>query len=833
VPQPEPAGSFTPEYLRDDAFRSLSEWVEYVLDHDRQALGEWVQQFRFDFDPFICKEETTAEKPKPPPGARRQLVPTSEDFKNPAEVRGAKTAAPKPKTAEFISPSENLAEFAVPPPSQLQLELESLQQHFLEMEGGLDAPERLALWPELAWRHAELKNPSDAAICWINRIWEARDGERALLRELAGKWAQMEKIAAEPKRLGEALDRLSFKETPSAAEVRALVAGVVYGALQDPAPQALLDRLPRLQQFLERHENSISVRAVWLGWYHLCKLAGNDDLGLARVRDRLLDRLIQHGLSAEHDLPQFLRAAGHQDSERLRLVRAQADKLHDMALEWYRDCDASSHGSAHYVDLIFSFGFARLGETARSRELLRFAEEAVAHRHSRLAEDARRTLSALAQAKSDEERHNHEQAAKLCDEIQNADEFLLRSFRYRIEQALRGQRHSGPLPQEIRDDIERRLPKDKLNSGRYTVDRMRERSDILEPQEELDPYRTWLTENINPELDRELAKLHDVKRPKDLVQTVQGLWKAAARESSQAVDRLSILAESVMLSPRAGESFALELLAMVEPTLERLPSEAANPKIVDRQALLLERALFIAGNYDRSDLVQRLMRQFVLLLQRVQQAKARTWYVNRAFGQCLRSLRKLGLRDDIGMLIEQATTIILHGKSLEELKARSEIDQRGGKMPSSWPNTVEGLLYLAGGWIYFGWHDRALPILDAARLLLQSHDDASRSGSMGIPDYVNLASAYVEVLGQAPADFALRRIEELFLKMRRFREGFSTTQNFLARFHLAIIEAVVMSIVSEDFAIGPGARRWLDDDEYLVRRRIHRDHKQMKELAEV
>src|SRR5262249_54858200 len=203
----------------------------------------------------------------------------------------------------------------------------------------------------------------------------------------------------------------------------------------------------------------------------------------------------------------------------------------------------------------------------------------------------------------------------------------------------------------------RRMPKDKLNTGRYAVDRMRERSDILEPQEELEPYRNYFTENINPELDRELAKLHDVKRPRDLVQKVQVLWKGAAGESSQAVDRLSILAESVMLSPRAGESFALELLAMVEPTLERLPSEAANPKILDRQALLLERALFIAGNYDRSDLVQRLMRQFVLLLQRVQQAKARTWYVNRAFAQCLRSLRKLGLRDDIGMLIEQATTI--------------------------------------------------------------------------------------------------------------------------------------------------------------------------------
>ena len=30
-------------------------------------------------------------------------------------------------------------------------------------------------------------------------------------------------------------------------------------------------------------------------------------------------------------------------------------------------------------------------------------------------------------------------------------------------------------------------------------------------------------------------------------------------------------------------------------------------------------------------------------------------------------------------------------------------------------------------------------------------------------------------------------------------------------------------MVSDDFTMGTQARRWLDDDEFLVRRRIHRD----------
>lgn len=34
---------------------------------------------------------------------------------------------------------------------------------------------------------------------------------------------------------------------------------------------------------------------------------------------------------------------------------------------------------------------------------------------------------------------------------------------------------------------------------------------------------------------------------------------------------------------------------------------------------------------------------------------------------------------------------------------------------------------------------------------------------------------------------------------------------------------VALAVSGDDFAMGAAARRWLDDDEYLVRRRIHRD----------
>jgi cellulose synthase operon protein C len=39
---------------------------------------------------------------------------------------------------------------------------------------------------------------------------------------------------------------------------------------------------------------------------------------------------------------------------------------------------------------------------------------------------------------------------------------------------------------------------------------------------------------------------------------------------------------------------------------------------------------------------------------------------------------------------------------------------------------------------------------------------------------------------------------------------------------------VVWTVISDEFQFGTEARRWLDDDEYLVRQRIHADvRKQM------
>ncbi|MFO0824841.1 MAG: hypothetical protein U0792_17270 [Gemmataceae bacterium] len=57
-------GKFIPESVPDGAFRSLEDWVDYVIESEQQPLAAWIEATRFDFDHFICKD-TSGPKPKP------------------------------------------------------------------------------------------------------------------------------------------------------------------------------------------------------------------------------------------------------------------------------------------------------------------------------------------------------------------------------------------------------------------------------------------------------------------------------------------------------------------------------------------------------------------------------------------------------------------------------------------------------------------------------------------------------------------------------------------------------------------------------------------------
>ena len=221
-------------------------------------------------------------------------------------------------------------------------------------------------------------------------------------------------------------------------------------------------------------------------------------------------------------------------------------------------------------------------------------------------------------------------------------------------------------------------------------------------------------------------------------------------------------------------------------------------------------------------MVQQLVDQFVELL-KAKPEEQRFELINVVAAQCLRSLRKLGLRDEIDKFLQADAGRGARRADGGPAPAQVPGQGREGRgQVDLWGKVLQSLLHLAGGWLTFGLNDQAAPILDEAREELIGPNPAP----LPAKDYTSLAQAYVAALGQGPAETGLPRITELFRKMDpdRITNTF-TTAKFYSRFHLNLVEETVLAVVSDDFALGPAGRRWLDEDEYLVRRRIHRDMK--------
>jgi hypothetical protein len=754
--------AFTPHRLPEQAFRPLQDWVDYVLDQEAEAMRAWVQSFRFEFESFVGRDEAGAA-----PAAAGKPAGTSTP---PAEVAPQFQEVPcTQQPSHAPATADEAASTSIPDstPDSTQ-RLRELEDRFLALEGPEAAEQRQALWPELARLHAAAGNVADAAVCWLHALWDRHD----LPDEWLAAWLEAE-IGGTPFAGVEGLLRLS---SPTSADVRMAAAWIIAAAATAPPPSVLDDALlPALRQFLERHEALLPARAAWLAWLALTGKSA-DVLALARARDRLLARLLEHGLHPELELPGFLRFAGSRDSDRLAAVRNRLGRLRDLAQQWIvqaaqfgRGVNADPELTGAYADLLFAFGQAQLGDESQSRLLERRAADVLARR----------------------------------DEVHD---FLLEAFAWRIEQARSG-RHQGPLPVEQCEYLEQL---DRL--ARYKVDRLRHSSRILEPQERIDPYRLW--RRTRDSLSRQLALLPDVRDRSELAERIRQLCVSHEAPAAQ----LRILAVGLELAPRVGERFTLELLERVAPVVDAL-SAAAEPAALLERAAVLERGLFLAAHYDQDARVQEFTAQFHRLLE-LPRARNLPATLESLAGQCLRSLRKLGLRDQVDRLLQYMADQVLEGRSLEQFREASQLN---------WPIVLRALLGIAEGWLYFGRTEHALPWLDEARRLLFDWEQLYEPTAQ-TRDKSRLACAYATALGQAPTRLALERFEEFFHRLGTIRDTF-TTHTHYSLSQLEVVEAVVLAIISGDFAAGPAARRWLDEDEFLVRRRIHRDLRAALERA--
>ena len=123
---------------------------------------------------------------------------------------------------------------------------------------------------------------------------------------------------------------------------------------------------------------------------------------------------------------------------------------------------------------------------------------------------------------------------------------------------------------------------------------------------------------------------------------------------------------------------------------------------------------------------------------------------------------------------------------------------------------------LAVGWFVAGDEEAGNRVLNAAREAL------FYAAAGDLQNRTAVALAYADALGFAPAGIALGRLEELFQRLDRVTVHCSSNCYFTLQ-PLRLIDTVLRAVVTDEFTVSPGVRAWLDGDEFLVRRRVHRD----------
>jgi tetratricopeptide (TPR) repeat protein len=353
-------------------------------------------------------------------------------------------------------------------------------------------------------------------------------------------------------------------------------------------------------------------------------------------------------------------------------------------------------------------------------------------------------------------------------------DLLSRAYVARVGHALEGLSAETPLPSEISSSLNALAKLD-----RYKVDRVRQCSKVLEPHERLDPIMAFQRGEADPR-GPEFAELRGAAEPSVIE---KGVVEIMTKAKASAADERARLYDGVMdFFPAIAHERAIGHLDTILGNVHDVPPP--------RRVQLLEEALMLAGHLGEEELARRIFAALEPLVASVGPDGAAE--IAPLAAGMLRTLRRFGLRDEAQRLLG-ALQAAAKGRAPAHLVAR---------------------LHTAAALAYLGEVERARPVFEEALTALQA--------DLPMPERLKLTRALARALGTAPIAYAMSGLEQLEKKLDVVTDSFNTNSHVCLSV-LDFMESLVLGYASEDLAVDPIARRFLDEDEYLVRRRIHRD----------
>ncbi|MEZ6127009.1 MAG: hypothetical protein R3C49_28155 [Planctomycetaceae bacterium] len=153
------------------------------------------------------------------------------------------------------------------------------------------------------------------------------------------------------------------------------------------------------------------------------------------------------------------------------------------------------------------------------------------------------------------------------------------------------------------------------------------------------------------------------------------------------------------------------------------------------------------------------------------------------------------------------------------------VAERSKPRPDRNPSrNICGYLQLAGGWFYSARIAVGRDIDTVRDVLLSNRQE--KQLVFAAKKQTDLAMAYIGAVGQAPLQEASERLNDLFENLTGVHEAAFVKSHYSLK-QLDIVEALIQTIVSDSFTMDQASLRWLDDEEFLIRRRIHRDLRTM------
>lgn len=710
------------------AFRPLSEVLEYTTPV-RRSLPAWqVGDSRLSFAE-VKLADAVVEPPVPlvpVPVLPLPTVPT------PASASWLTRLADRllggrPERPKRVAKAERRSSRVIAPAVRSTPDRDAHRRR-LE-QAVIDSPTATA-WAELAVATADTARPADAALCWVNALWD-RDPPPP---DWVAEWVRAER-----------------RGKPGPRLAAALAAEIGFG----PDPHADPVRMTELLKMVEAREGELPVRAVWLARQAAARSVGGDPLALARGRDRLLARLAADGPSLDLDAPAFLRFHGALDGDRFSDARKWLLNVREPVHKWlhklstnvrlgWAGLDPDPRPTAAYADLMLAWGLSRLGERTRADELTTHAERVLATAGGHGVDPAVHAV-------------------------------LVARFKARIRDA----QHGGGRPTGITDGPGHVDDPD----GGYVIAKFADRSRVLSPHPAGNPYRG---DDLAPLLGTDALghRLHHLARHPSADGVAAVLADTASDPTAATLPRVLLVAAEL---PVAYPHRVAERLMLLLPAAVALLPEAVR--------------VAFDSHANPQAYAQRLTNRLLLAACRL----ATRYDLNGGFGAFTRSLLDAAAGGDA--VVKAAT-----GEHLADLFGtlrKLGLTDLAGELAGVWADKPIG-------WFVMGREDKGWELLDVARdrlFVTKIDDDRERTAA---------AFEYVAALTHAPPRLALGRLEELFQRLDRVVTAGATARYF-ALTPLELIDRAVSAVVTDEFNLGPAVRRWLDDDEFVIRRRIARD----------